>query len=240
MKKDYCHILTIIDRSGSMGMLRQEVIGGFNNFLAEQKVVEGSATMTLVQFDDCYEVNYDFVNIQDVPDLNEKTYVPRGMTAMLDAIGKAVTSTGVTLSKMKEEDRPERIVVLIQTDGQENASCEYTQEEIKEIITEQENTYSWEFVFLGANIDAVSVGGNIGIPVSKSMKNANNADGMKAAFASVSFNLGNYRTGSTSNMNYTSADLSAQKDAGVDEDDVIVNVNACTSSRNIKVNSRTA
>ena len=219
MKENYCHILTIIDRSGSMCGLQNEVIGGFNSFIADQKKVEGTATLSLIQFDNMYEVNYEFTDIQDVPDLNNETYVPRGMTAMYDAIGKAVLSLGSDLESMKEENRPEKVIVMIQTDGMENASHEFRQETIKKLITEQEETYSWEFVFLGANIDAVAAGGSIGISASKSMKNANNAQGMGAAFASLSSNMASYRSGATCNMNYTAADFTAQADAGVDEED---------------------
>lgn len=214
MKKDYSHILTIIDRSGSMGKLQMEVIGGFNKFLSDQKAVEGKATMTLIQFDNLYEVNYEMTDIQDVPELNTDTYIPRGMTAMYDAIGKAVTSCGADLGNMKEEDRPEKVIVLIQTDGQENDSKEFSQIMIKKMITEQEKMYSWEFVFLGANIDAVGAAQGIGISASKAMKNANNAQGMNAAFNSLSSNVASYRTGKTADMNYVQADFTAQANAG--------------------------
>ena len=207
-----------------MGGLQQEVIGSFNKFLSDQKAVEGTATMTLIQFDDLYEVNYEMTNIQDVPELNTDTYVPRGMTAMYDAIGKAILTTGSTLDSMTEDERPEKVVVLIQTDGNENASNEFRQETIKKMITEQEDTYSWEFVFLGANIDAVAVGTGIGIKVKKSMTFVANAAGMDAGIDSLSSNLRSYRTGATCNMNYTAEDFTAQADAGFQDDPTEDNV----------------
>ena len=216
MKKGYSHILTIIDRSGSMYELQNDVIGGFNSFIADQKKVEGKATLSLIQFDNMYEVNYEMMDIQEVPDLNTQTYVPRGSTAMYDAIGKAILSLGSDLAAMNESNRPEKVIVLIQTDGQENDSHEFRQDTIKKMITEQEDTYNWEFVFLGANIDAVNAAGGIGISASKSMKSANNAQGMRSAFFSLSSNISSYRTGDTSDMKYAQKDFDAQASAGED------------------------
>lgn len=119
MKENYSDITVVLDRSGSMECLTNEVIGAFNTFVDDQKQVEGEATFTLVQFDDHYEVNYDAINIQDAKHLDETTYVPRGMTALFDAVGKAIISTGKRLSAMAESDRPEKIIFLIQTDGEE-------------------------------------------------------------------------------------------------------------------------
>ena len=215
MKKDYSHIVVIIDRSGSMAGLQDEVIGGFNNFLKDQKEVPGTATMTLVQFDDQYEVNYDFVDIQSVPDLNKDTYQPRGMTAMYDAIGKTINSVGAKLAAMDESERPEKVIVMIQTDGYENASQEFTQETIKSMIEEQKNKYSWEFVFLGANIDAVTTGVNIGIDKNKAMTYVANTMGTQFALRSVSENLCAYRTGVKSSMCYEEKDYAAQQQAGL-------------------------
>ena len=108
MKENYSDITVVLDRSGSMECLTNEVIGAFNTFVDEQKQVEGEATFTLVQFDDHYEVNYDAINIQDVPLLDETTYVPRGMTALYDAVGRAIISTGKRLSHMDESERPSK------------------------------------------------------------------------------------------------------------------------------------
>jgi uncharacterized protein YegL len=217
LKKDYCHIVAIIDRSGSMGGLENEVIGGFNKFVSDQKEAPGTATLSLIQFDNEYEVNYEFIDIQNVPDLNGDTYIPRGMTAMYDAIGKAITSTGKKLSEMNENDRPDKVIILIQTDGMENASHEYNSQIIKNMIKEQEEKYSWSFVFLGANINAKVTASIIGINKKMSMTFAANSQGMTSAFNSVSENLTAVRGGFKGDMSYENKDYTAQSNAGVSQ-----------------------
>lgn len=215
MKQNYSDITVVLDRSGSMGVLTNEVIGAFNTFVDEQKQVEGEATFTLIQFDDRYEVNCEAINIQDASHLDETTYVPRGMTALFDAVGKTILSTGKRLSAMAEPDRPEKVIFLIQTDGEENASKKFTLDQIKAMIKEQQEVYSWEFVFLGANIDAVSVAADIGIKRDRAMKYANNADGISEALCSLSTNLASFRRGEKVDMAYEESDFDAQKRAGV-------------------------
>ena len=214
MKSNYCHIIGIIDRSGSMGGLEDEVIGGFNNFIKDQKEADGTATMTLVQFDDQYEVNYTFKDINDVPDLNRETYQPRGMTAMYDAIGKTINSTGLALSIMDENDRPDKVIVLIQTDGAENASNEFRDDVVKDMIKEQESKFSWTFVFLGANINAKATASHLGINKKMSMTFAANSAGMTSALKSVSENLTAVRGGSKKDMSYELHDYASQASAG--------------------------
>lgn len=215
MKQNYSDITVVLDRSGSMGSLTEEVIGSFNNFLDEQKKVEGEATFTLIQFDDQYEVNFDAIDLQKTSHLDESTYVPRGMTALFDAVGKAIISTGKRLSDMEESARPEKVIFLIQTDGEENASKEFSLKKVKSMIREQQEVYSWEFVFLGANIDAVSVVADIGIRQDRAMKYANNAQGTKEAFCSLSSNMASFRRGEKVDMSYEDKDFDAQKKAGV-------------------------
>ena len=215
MKQNYSDITVVLDRSGSMGSLTEEVIGSFNNFLDEQKKVEGEATFTLIQFDDQYEVNFDAIDLQKTSHLDENTYVPRGMTALFDAVGKAIISTGKRLSAMDESVRPEKVIFLIQTDGEENASKEFSLKKVKSMIREQQEVYSWEFVFLGANIDAVSVAADIGIRQDRAMKYANNAQGTKEAFCSLSSNMASFRRGEKVDMSYEDRDFDAQKKAGV-------------------------
>lgn len=215
MKKGYCDITFIIDRSGSMSRLRLDVIGSFNTFVDDQKKVEGVATLTRVQFDDRYQVDTDAVDIQTVAHLCTSTYVPRGNTAMYDAIGKTIVAAGERLAALPEEERPEKVIVLIQTDGQENASREYTAEAVKSLIQEQQDKYSWEFVFLGANIDAVGAAKGLGIDVANAMKYADNTEGMRAAFTSLSENMASYRMGGKVSMAYEDKDTKAQCAAGV-------------------------
>lgn len=177
-------ILVIMDRSGSMESIRDEAIGGFNTFLEEQKAVEGKANLTLVLFDDKYEVLNDSVDIHEVAQLTRETFVPRGFTAMNDAIGKALVSL--------EEKAPEKAIICIITDGEENASKEYTYAIIKDKIQAVE-AKGWQVVFLAANIDVKAVGGLLGIDDDRSISFAANAEGMRGAYATVSASSANYR-----------------------------------------------
>jgi hypothetical protein len=147
--KNLTEIVAILDRSGSMGALRAETIGGFNNFVEEQKKAEGIARITLVQFDDKYQIDYEGKDVKEVPALDESTYVPRGMTALYDAVGKTMITLGERLAKLDEDKRPGQVVVLIITDGLENSSKEYAGDKLREMITHQEEKYNWTFVFLG-------------------------------------------------------------------------------------------
>jgi len=183
MGKKTTEIICILDRSGSMGGLATEVINSFNNFITEQKEVKGKAKVTLVLFDDQYDLVLDRVKLNDVPELTEATYFARGMTAMNDAIGR-------TIKNVKEGTN--KAIVLIQTDGYENASHEYTNAQIKVMVKEKEDG-GWNFVFLGANIDTVAEGGLRGFD--KSFSFDNNARGVQTAYASMSASTVAYRSG---------------------------------------------
>ena len=208
MKKDYTDIIAIIDRSGSMQDMAVEVVGSFTKFVKDQQEEKGTCTLTLVQFDDAYEVNYIAKDINDVPDIK---YIPRGMTAMYDAIGKTIISAGERLANMDEAERPKKVIVLIQTDGYENASKEYSASAIKKMITTQEKDYAWEFVFLGANINAKDTADMIGIKRANAMTYDPTAFGTKCAMASVSKNLKSFRSGSTASMSYDTSDYANQE-----------------------------
>lgn len=161
MRKDYCELIMIIDRSGSMAGKESDVQGGFKTFIEEQKKLPGAAALTLVQFDDVYEIVFSERPLsQPIPDYS---LVPRGMTALLDAIGKTIASVGERLSHTAEDARPDKVLFIIMTDGLENASKEYRYPRIKEMIEHQQSVYQWEFVFMGADIDAISVANNMGI-----------------------------------------------------------------------------
>lgn len=184
-KKQPVEILVIADRSGSMSSLRDDAIGGFNTFLEEQKAVKGEANLTLVLFDDQYEVPVERVNIQDVEPLTRDTFVPRGMTAMNDAIGKAI----VTL----EVSSPKKAIICIITDGAENSSKEFTSQQIKDKITEVEDK-GWQVVFLAANIDAFQAGGSLGVNMNNTFSFAASAQGVQEAYANMSVSTRSYRT----------------------------------------------
>lgn len=162
-KQNLSEIVCVIDRSRSMDCKRNEAIGGFNAFLESQKKLPGEARLTLVLFDNEYLLSCDGANLQDVPTLNEETYVPRGTTALLDAIGKTIVTVGERLCKTPEPERPEKVIVAILTDGLENASQKYDRKQIHAMIRHQREVYSWEFLFLAANQDAITEGASIGI-----------------------------------------------------------------------------
>jgi Mg-chelatase subunit ChlD len=155
------HIVLVIDRSGSMEPVRADTEGGVKTFLGEQRKVPGHTTISLFQFDTEHDEVTSFADVRE--DLAWRL-VPRGGTALLDAVGFAVTKTGERLAALDEAARPGEVIVLIATDGEENSSKEYTLPQVKEMITRQQDDYGWTFVFIGANQDAFAAGGAMGVP----------------------------------------------------------------------------
>ena len=193
MKENLIEIVAILDRSGSMSSLIGDTIGGYNTLINEQKKEDGEANVTLALFDDKYDLIYDNVNINDVVELTESVYVPRGMTAMYDAIGRTIDSVGKRLSETDESERPSKVVVTIITDGYENSSSDYTKSQIKEMIELQESEYNWEFMFLAANMDAMEEGASFGIRGNKAMTFTADSGGMDKMMRSVSASYSAYR-----------------------------------------------
>jgi len=196
MKKDYADITIVLDRSGSMGSCVNDVIGGFNTFIDEQKKVPGKATVNLYQFDDHYDVVYENKDINDVPQLTTETFIPRGLTALLDAVGKTIVSIGERYSKMDESERPEKVFFVVITDGAENASKEYFSDKIQEMIKLQKETYSWIFVFLGADITAIDLAQTVGISHGNTMNYAHTNAGYHKLYKSVAKNITKMRDSS--------------------------------------------
>ncbi len=194
MKTDYTHITLVLDRSGSMESMRGDAIGGFNTFLHDQQAVPGHATLTLVQFDDRYEKPFEFTPIGSVPPLNEQTFVPRGSTALLDAIGLAIEETGGRLAALAEHDRPGKVLFVTLTDGMENASHRFSQAQIAEKISHQRDVYTWEFVFLAANQDAIATGAQMGFAAGSSATFAATGKGQRSAMQAVSQATAKYRS----------------------------------------------
>ncbi len=215
MKDNLTSINVVLDRSGSMASLTQDTIGGFNTFLKEQKTVPGEALFTLAQFDHEYELVHDCVPIADVPELNTTSYVPRGSTALLDALGRTILATGIKLAAMKEEDRPSKVIFVVLTDGQENHSKEHTHAKIMEMIKHQTDAYKWQFVYLGANQDAIQAGSTMGFTYGTNSSYNYNATkgGTRRSYRLISESLTSARLGGVD------AVMSLDADALLDEDD---------------------
>lgn len=181
---DFTVIQAIIDRSGSMHSIRTDAEGGFDAFIADQRQLPGQCRVSLAQFDDRYEVVYRDLPIAEVPGLQ---IVPRGSTAMLDAIGRTVNDLGDRLAKMPEAERPGTVVVGIVTDGYENSSHEFTYPMVHDLITTQEQVYGWTFLYLGADQDAIAQGAKMGISASQALNysRGKSADAYEAASGSI-------------------------------------------------------
>lgn len=185
MRADYTHIEVVMDKSGSMASIKSDTEGGFNAFMEEQKALPGTATITLTEFSSHGDIHtpWDMIQVQDAPAFQLK---PTGNTALLDAIGRSISRLGQTLADMPEETRPEKVIFVIVTDGEENDSREFTLTQIHDMITHQTEVYGWTFIFLGANQDAIQAGHRMGVSAHTSMSYAANAKGVASSYGSVS------------------------------------------------------
>ena len=179
-------VVFIMDRSGSMGGLEADTIGGFNSMLEKQKKEKGDVIWSTVLFDHVTEVVHDRVPIGRVDELDEDTYFVRGSTALLDAVGGAIRHIGNVHKYAREEDRPDKTLCVITTDGMENASVIYDYKKVKQMINRQTERYGWEFIFLGANIDAAEVAGRMGIRRERAARFHNDDVGIAGNFAAMS------------------------------------------------------
>lgn len=186
-------ITLILDRSGSMASCLTDTVGGFNTFVEDQRKDPEECFLTLVQFDDKYQVDYKGMPISDVPPLIAgENYQPRGMTALMDAVGKTINTVGERLAKMPEEQRPGKVLFVIQTDGMENASKEFQPDRVKSMIEHQKKEFQWEFMFLGADLTSVAQAGAMGI--SRDMSMAYNGD-VDGAMRGMSVAASSYKGG---------------------------------------------
>jgi uncharacterized protein YegL len=186
MKKSLTELVFILDRSGSMESLSEQAIAGFNAFLKDQQQAPGSARLTLVLFDNEYLKPVDAIPVCEVVPLTAATYEPRGTTALLDAIGQTIDEVGARLSETGEKDRPATVIVAILTDGLENASRKYSWRDVSERIKHQTETYKWEFMFLGANQDAIATAANLNIDAKNASGYAADGIGLHASTAAMS------------------------------------------------------
>lgn len=197
MKKDCTEIVFILDQSGSMDMIKSDVIGGFNSFIEEQKKLPGEVFFSLVTFSsrNSRRVFYNRMPIQEVEPLTIKSYCPNGMTALLQAVSQTVDDIGQQLAEKLEEERPERVLMVIMTDGEENDSgSDFPKSLIAEKIKHQTEVYKWEFLFPGANQDSFTEAKSIGIGAVGAYNYKATTHGVSTMFASVSSAATNYRT----------------------------------------------
>ncbi|MCL2059639.1 MAG: VWA domain-containing protein [Oscillospiraceae bacterium] len=194
MKANLMELVFILDRSGSMGGLESDTIGGFNSMLSKQQAEPGECRITTVLFDNQYEILHDRIDIKAVSPVTEREYYVRGNTALLDAVGKTINKIGAVQKNTAEVCRAEKVLFVITTDGMENASRKFSYNKIKSMIEHQKSKYGWEFVFLGANIDAVEVANRFGIDKNRAQNYHNDSEGVALNYAVVSEAVKSYRS----------------------------------------------
>lgn len=192
-KENYTHVAVVLDRSGSMSVIRKDVVLGLRDFIERQKAEKGEATFTLAQFDNDYEMIYDMIPLQDVKDIG---LIPGGSTALLDAMGTTMEQVRNKIIDMKEEDRPSKAVFVFITDGEENASKTYSKTRVFEMIEALKNdkTTQWDVVFMGATQESIQEGGSLGVRSASTMQWDATSQGTKCAFDSLSRSMTSYRS----------------------------------------------
>ncbi len=205
MKKNLTELVFILDKSGSMSGLEADTIGGFNAMIDKQRREAGEALVSTVLFDTDCTVVHDRVNLADVPKLTEREYCPGGCTALLDALGGAIRHIGNVHKYAREEDVPERTLFVVTTDGMENASRRYTSDQVKAMIQRQKAKYDWEFLFLGANIDAVETAGRYGIDPDRAVNYHADREGTRLNYRVVAEAISSVRASNPLSADWKSA-----------------------------------
>lgn len=193
MTKTSTELVFILDKSGSMGGLESDTIGGFNSMLNKQKALDDDCRITTVLFDNNYELLHDRIDIQAVNPITEKDYYVGGSTALLDAIGITLQKIIRVAKYTTKEDLAPKVIFVIVTDGMENASREYSSQKIKSMIEEQKTKYGWEFIFLGANIDAVETASHYGVSADRAMNYVPDQKGTNLNFKVMSYTVEKFR-----------------------------------------------
>ena len=203
MRKNLTEIVFILDRSGSMSGLEADTIGGYNSLLEKQKKEDGEAIVSTVLFDDVQEVLHDRVNLDKMKPITDKEYYVRGCTALLDAVGGAIHHIVNVHKYAREEDRPEKTLFIITTDGMENSSRRYTYDKVKKMVEHQKAKFGWEFLFLGANIDAIEVAGRFGIQPERAVNYNCDSEGTAVNYKALSKAVSRVRQCSVTEMDLT-------------------------------------
>lgn len=201
--KNLTEVIFLLDASGSMYSLAKDTIGGFNSFVEEQKKLDGEMIINTVLFNHRYEMLHDCKDIQEIEPMTAEQYSAGGGTALLDAVGKSITEVSQRIDKMEKAYRPENIIVVITTDGEENNSEEYKLSDIKQIIEDKKKD-GWGFIFMGADIDSFGAGGSMGVGSGSTINYEKSSVGTTALYASLSAEIGNCRgvVGYTGSMGY--------------------------------------
>lgn len=193
MKKNLIELVFILDKSGSMSGLEKDTIGGYNSLMEKQRKLDGECVITTVLFDNRYELLHDRIDLRAVTPITEKEYFVGGATALLDAVGRTIHKIAAVQEHTAEEYRAEKVMFVIITDGEENASREYSAAQVKELIKRQKERYGWEFVFLGANIDAVETAGRFGIDADRAVDYVPDGRGTELNFRMMSETVAAFR-----------------------------------------------
>lgn len=202
MRNNVTEIVFILDRSGSMAGLEADTIGGYNAMLAKQKKAEGKAFVTTVLFDHSYELLHDRINVKDISPITEEDYEVGGTTALLDAIGFSIQKLINVQKRTSEEERAGKVLFVITTDGEENASSEYSADKIKKMVQFQKEKFDWEFMFLGANIDAISTAAQFGIEEDFAVEYHADSIGTQLNYEALSEAVTNLRSGKNIDRNW--------------------------------------
>jgi len=190
-------LVVVLDKSGSMYSTRSDTIGGFNTLLEEQRKLGKNIKVSLVLFNERYDLVYNGCDIANVSKFSDASYVPAGSTALLDAIGRTIDSVNTRIDATPKKQQPKKVIMAIITDGLENCSTDFTKKQIKEKIEQQKSKKSWEFVFIGANQDAFDEGGRLGVVSASTCNYTANSVGTQAAYCALSAHTRSFRSGGT-------------------------------------------
>ena len=202
MKNEMTELVFILDKSGSMAGLEKDTIGGFNALVEKQRQLQGDVRVTTVLFNQSYELLHDRISLRGISPLTEDDYEVGGTTALLDAIGSTVQKIANAQKRTMEEERADKVMFVITTDGMENASCEYNYKKINEMIASQKQKFNWEFIFLGANIDAVATARQFGVEEEFAVEYHADPEGTQLNYQVLSEAVSSFRTGKSIDRNW--------------------------------------